>query len=229
MSLVHMAKPEKSLASEAFFAGISNVSDTSTCPLAESGFPKSKDSRTCGSERKTRSLVLDLRRRGRRVPSSGIPRLMMPRFFANSMMRCSVYFTGAMPVSTREGTIWEAMSPPGFLRKRFCASLMMGSTPSCVAMLPRSSETMRSAFCGMSTCIESPWMTSMTSWSFCFCTSFLASSAAVGLISMAYTFLAPAFAAMIASSARAPVPMSTTVASTPVAWMPLTLFSMTAW
>mmetsp|Transcript_73185 Transcript_73185/g.191842 ORF Transcript_73185/g.191842 Transcript_73185/m.191842 type:complete len:224 (-) Transcript_73185:115-786(-) len=222
MSLVHMAKPEKSLACEA--SARSNFSDTLSCAPVAAGFPKSKDSRVCGSERKTRSLVLDLRRRGCRVPSSCFPRLRMPRFFANSMMRCSVYFTGAMPVSTRAGIIWEAMSPSGFFRKRFCASLMMGSTPSCVAMLPRSSETMRSALSGRSTCIELPSMTSIMPWSFCFSTSFLASCAAAGLISMAYTFFAPAFAAMIASKQRAPVPMSTTVAS----WMPFSRRAMAA-
>mmetsp|Transcript_129035 Transcript_129035/g.413415 ORF Transcript_129035/g.413415 Transcript_129035/m.413415 type:complete len:224 (-) Transcript_129035:509-1180(-) len=184
-SLVHIAKPEKSFASSAFFLEMSNLSDLSSTAFVAPGWQNSNDSKTCGSDRKTRSLVLDRSRRGRSVPSAALPLLMTPRFAAKLMIRCSVYLMGATSVCTHRGIIFGHELPGASLRKRFSASLMIGSTPSCVAMLPISSDTMRSTFSGRSTFMESPVMTSMILSSFSFFTVSRAFCAASGLISMA--------------------------------------------
>mmetsp|Transcript_68968 Transcript_68968/g.213280 ORF Transcript_68968/g.213280 Transcript_68968/m.213280 type:complete len:209 (-) Transcript_68968:308-934(-) len=164
MRRVHIANPEKSLASPARSAGTSNFRVRWACGVAEPALQKSNSSNTWGSDKKTRSLVLPLNRNGRSVPGSGLPLLMIPRL--NLRMRCSVYFTGAIRVCTAAGIICgqvppAASKPP--LRKRPTASLMMGSTPSCVAMLPISSDTIKSTFSGRSTCVESPSMISIVS------------------------------------------------------------------
>mmetsp|Transcript_14110 Transcript_14110/g.38809 ORF Transcript_14110/g.38809 Transcript_14110/m.38809 type:complete len:233 (-) Transcript_14110:351-1049(-) len=187
-SRVHIAKPEKSLASPASFSGTLNCMVRWACDEAEPGLQKSNSSSTCGLAKRTMSLVLPLSRSGCVVPGAALPLLMIPRFLAKFMIRCSVYFTGAICVCTACGIICghtppAPLNPP--LRKRCVASLMMGSTPSWVAMLPMSSDTIRSTLSGRSTCIESPVMTSMVPCNFSFSTVFLAISAASAFFSMA--------------------------------------------
>ena len=116
---------------------------------------------------------------------------------------------GATHVWQRLGIHDEASS--GRLTSRACASRTVAYMPSSEAMEPTISATTRSAFSGSVMAVEKPSSTSTVLSKPALRMACRALFAASGCASMAYTLRAPARAAMSASRANGPVPISSTV------------------
>eukprot|EP00967_Tisochrysis_lutea_P086778 scaffold122431_cov30-Tisochrysis_lutea.AAC.4 len=105
----------------------------------------------------------------------------------------------------------------GLFTRRACASRTVARSPSSLATEPTISASTRSALMspGRATEEEKPSSTSMVPVGTSLAREIASRArfAASGFASIAYTFLAPARAAMSASSANGPVPMSSTTSS----------------